>query len=237
MECNHCSNEKNASEKTCIERVPIFSSLDTKEMMEIARITINKDYKKGETIYLAGDKGERLYVIHHGKVKISRISEAGKEQIIRILGDGDFMGELALFIHSPLNSTAEALEATNVCVIDGIKLNNIISNNPSISVKIIQELSNRLQNAENLIESIGLHDVEQRVADTLLNLVNDKNEIELTISKKDLAAHIGVSQETLSRRLTIFQDMGLIKQIGHRKILILDREGLGARLVTSDKLY
>jgi CRP/FNR family transcriptional regulator len=214
VECNHCSHEKNASEKTCIERVTIFNSLDPKEMMEIARITINKDYKRGETIYLAGDKGERLYIIHHGKVKISRISESGKEQIIRILGEGDFMGELALFIHSPLNSTAEALEPTNVCVIDGSKLNHIISNNPSISVKIIEELSKRLQNAENLIESIGLHDVEQRVADTLLNLANDKNEIELSISKKDLAAHIGISQETLSRKLTTFQEMGLIKQIG-----------------------
>lgn len=226
MECNHCSHEKGKSEKTCIELVPIFSNLNPKEMMEIARITIKKDYKKGETIYLAGDKGEKLFVIHHGKVKISRISEAGKEQIIRILGDGDFMGELALFIHSPLNSTAEALEPTNVCVIDGNKLNNIVNNNPSISVKIIEELSNRLQNAENLIESIGLHDVEQRVANTLLNLADGENEIELAISKKDLAAHIGISQETLSRRLTIFQDMGLIKQIGHRMISILDRESL-----------
>lgn len=226
MECNHCSHENNTSEKTCIERVPIFSSLDHKEMMEIARITTNKDFKKGETIYLAGDKGERLYVIHHGKVKISSISEAGKEQIIRILGDGDFMGELALFIHSPFKSTAEALEPTNVCVIDGSKLNHIIESTPSISVKIIQELSKRLQNAENLIESIGLHDVEQRVADTLLRLATDKNEIELSISKKDLSAHIGISQETLSRKLSLFQEMGLIKQTGHRKIVILDRMGL-----------
>jgi CRP/FNR family transcriptional regulator, anaerobic regulatory protein len=212
----------------CMEKVPIFSSLTFQEMVEVARITVNKDYKKGETIYLAGEKGSRLYVVHHGKVKISKISESGKEQIIRILGDGDFMGELSLFVKSPLDSTAEALEPTNVCMIDGEKLNQIISRNPGISIKIIEELSKRLQNAENLIESLGLQDVEQRVSKTLLRMANDKGEIILSISKKDLSSHIGISQETLSRKLSLFQDMGWIKQIGQRKIVILDREKLNS---------
>jgi CRP/FNR family transcriptional regulator, anaerobic regulatory protein len=226
MECNHCSHGKNDSEKSCIDRVPIFGNLTFEEKAEISRITINKEYKKGETIYLAGDKGERLYVIHRGKVKISRISEAGKEQIIRILGPGDFMGELSLFIHSPLDSNAEALEVTTVCTIDGNTLNQIINKNPSIAVKIIEELSKRLQNAENLIESLGLHDVEQRVAKAILEMSNNKDEIVLQVSKKDFASHIGISQETLSRKLSLFQDAEWIKQIGHRKILILDKKAL-----------
>jgi len=217
---------KNDSEKTCIDRVPIFSNLTPEEKNEIALITIDREFKKGETIYLAGEKGERLYVIHRGKVKITRISEAGKEQIIRILDPGDFMGELSLFIHSPLNSNAEALESTTVCIIDGNRLNHIINKSPSIAVKIIEELSNRLQNAENLIESLGLHDVEHRVADTLLRISEGNDEINLSITKKDLASHMAISQETLSRKLSLFQDIGLIKQIGHRKIVILDRESL-----------
>ena len=101
-----------------------------------------------------------------------------------------------------------------------------ISKNPAIAIKIIEELSKRLQSAENLIESLGLQDVEQRVADALLRFSEGKNEILLSISKKDLASHIGISQETLSRKLSFFQDLGLIKQTGHRKILILDRESL-----------
>lgn len=225
MECNHCSHE-NSSEISCIERVPIFSNLTKGEMTEVAMITTDRVYKKGEIIYLAGDKGERLFVIHQGRVKISRISESGKEQIIRILGPGDFMGELSLFIHSPLDSNAEALEQTTVCIIDSTKLSHIISSSPGIAVKIIEELSKRLQSAENLIESLGLHDVEQRVADALLRLSEGRNEFSLSFSKRDLAAHIGISQETLSRKLSFFQDIGMIKQIGHRKILILDRESL-----------
>lgn len=226
MECNHCSCGENTNEKLCIARVPIFSNLTYEEMVEIALLTTHREYKKGETIYLAGEKVQSLYVVNQGKVKISKISEAGKEQIIRIIGPGEFMGELSLFSHFPLNHNAEALESTKVCIIDGQKLKTIINSRLSIAVKIIEELSKRLQKAENLIESLGLHDVEQRVADILLQLANDQGEIYLSISKKDLAAHIGMSQETLSRRLSAFQEMGLIKQVGQRKIFILDKASL-----------
>ena len=214
------------SGRTCMAKVPIFSSLSPEEMSTIAEIITDKEYKKGESIYLSGDTGKRLYVINQGKVKIFRISEAGKEQIIRILYPGDFMGELSLFAHSPVNSSAEALEPTMVCVIDGDKLSQIMKEVPSIAIKIIEELSKRLLNAENLIESLGLHDVEQRVADTLLKMAEDQDEITLTITKKDLAAHMGMSQETLSSKLTQFQDMGWIKQVGRKTIQILDRKSL-----------
>jgi CRP/FNR family transcriptional regulator len=225
---NHCSNDHChcEAERTCLHKVPIFSSLNPEEMAQIAAIITDREYKKGENIYFSGEAKERLYVINHGKVKIYKVSESGKEQIIRILYPGDFMGELSLFINAPLNSNAEALESTDVCIIDGQKLNGIIREVPTIALKIIEELSKRLQNAENMIEALGLHDVEQRVADILLNMSAGIDEIKLTISKKDLAAHMGMSQETLSRKLTFFQDMGWIKQVGHRTIRILDREAL-----------
>lgn len=228
MQINCCApNECQChSGRTCMAKVPIFSSLSPEEMATIAEIITDKEYKKGESIYLSGETGKHLYVINQGKVKIFRISEAGKEQIIRILYPGDFMGELSLFAHSPVNSSAEALEPTALCVIDGDKLSQIMSNVPGIAVKIIEELSKRLLNAENLIESLGLHDVEQRVADTLLRMAADRDEITLTITKKDLAAHMGMSQETLSRKLTQFQDIGLIQQVGRKKIQILDRKSL-----------
>ncbi len=223
---NNCHHAKGHTERVCMHKVPIFSSLNPEEMEQIAEIITDREYKKGESIYLSGALEERLYVINHGKVKIYKVSESGKEQIIRILNPGDFMGELSLFARAPLDSNAEALEPTAVCIIDGNRLNQIIKEVPSIAVKIIEELSKRLHNAENMIESLGLHDVEQRVADTLLRMSIGKDEISLAISKKDLAAHMGMSQETLSRKLSAFQEIGLIKQVGQRTIMILDREAL-----------
>ncbi len=226
MKCVHCGTNTSKSDESCVERVPIFHELNKEEVHEIAMITTNKKFKKGEMIFFAGDQLKNLYVIHKGKVKISRVSDDGKEQIIRVLGSGDFIGELSLFTQSISKSNAEVIEPTSVCVIEGKKIKEIIYKHPSISIKILEELSERMENAENLIEQLGIRDVEQRVIDMILSLADDNNRVTLSISKKDLAAHIGTSQETLSRKLSYFQSKGWIKLIGHRKIQIIDKESL-----------
>lgn len=222
MDCNCFKREG----KNCIEIVPIFSNLTYEEMMEVARITTEKTYEKGEMIYMAGDKGEKLYVIHTGKVKVTRFTESGKEQVIRVLGPGEFMGELSLFSPLPLTDNGETLSKTRVCMIDGEKLKELMKKYPTIAFKVMEELSSRLDKAEDLIENISLHGVEKRLASTLIRMANEKGEISLNMSKRDLASYIGMSQETLSRKLTAFQDMGIIKLIGHRRIILLDIDAL-----------
>jgi len=210
----------------CIEIVPIFSHLTQAEMLEIAAITTDKSFEKGEMIYLAGNKGEKLYVIHTGRVKISRLSANGKEQVIRILGPGEFMGELALFSPLSMTDNGEAIESSTMCMIEGVKLKELMKKYPSIAFKVMEELSKRLDRVENLIEDINLYSVEQRLAQALLKMSNGKCEVVLSMTKGDLASQLGMSQETLSRKLSLFQERGLIELIGHRRIIILDRDSL-----------
>ena len=219
-----CNCEMRGS--NCIEIVPIFSNLTHDEMMEIAAITSDRTYEKGEMIYTAGDKGEKLYVIHKGRVKISRISSNGKEQVIRVIGPGEFMGELSLFNPIPTTDNGEALEKSTMCIIEGAKLKVLIKKYPTIAIKVMEELSQRLEKAENLIEDINLHSVETRIAHELRNMANDRNEVILTMTKGDFASQMGMSQETLSRKLSYFQELGLIKQIGNRRIVLLNIKGL-----------
>ncbi len=213
-------------QKTCIEIVPIFSNLTLEEMLEVESTTIVKNYEKGDIIYSAGEIGNKLYVPHKGRIKISRISANGKEQVIRIVEPGDFMGELSLFSSIPLQEDAEVLEKTTMCIIEGKKLKILMEKYPSIAFKVMEELSRRLEEAENLIEDINLHTVEQRLAAALLKMANDKNEVILNMTKGDFASQIGMSQETLSRKLTAFQDQGFIKQEGNKKIIILNADAL-----------
>lgn len=212
--------------RNCIEIVPIFSNLNTEEMLEIAAITSDRAFEKGEMVYTAGDEGEKLYVIHTGKVKISRFTESGKEQVLRILGPGEFMGELSLFSSEPMQDYGEVIENANMCVIDGNKLKELMGKYPSITFKVMEELSKRLDKAENLIENINHYSVEKRLSQALLELSNDNGIINLEMSKKDLASNIGMSQETLSRKLSAFQELGIIDLIGHRKIIILNKDAL-----------
>lgn len=220
-----CNCQKNIG-SNCIEIVPIFSNLTEDEMLEIAYITTDRTYDKGEMVYIAGDMGEKLYVLHKGRVKISRISANGKEQVIRVLGPGEFMGELSLFSPVALTENAEVLEKSTMCIIEGKKLKELIKKYPSIAFKVMEELSQRLERAENLIEDINLNTVETRLAQALLKMANDENEVILNMTKGDFASQIGMSQETLSRKLSSFQDQGFIDQIGNKRIILLDIEAL-----------
>ncbi len=104
----HCRPGKHGN---CVEMVPIFSNLSQEERLEIAAIAKAQTFKKGELVYMAGDEGGTLYVLHSGRVKIYRLSASGKEQVIRVIEPGGFMGELSLFSSLPMTDNAEALEA------------------------------------------------------------------------------------------------------------------------------
>jgi len=206
----------------------MFNGLDGQELAKIEKITYSRTYAKGEMIYMAGEQGEKLFFIHRGKVKITRISETGREQVVRVLGPGDFMGELSLFAHMPLTDNARALEDTEVCVLEGQSLKRLVMKYPAIALKILEELSVRMERAERLIEDLTTRSVESRIARTLLELAADGDEVVLELSKGDLASHTGMTPETLSRKLSYFQKMGWIKLEGRRKIIILDRESLAS---------
>lgn len=222
MDC-HCHAK---DQSTCIELVPIFSNLTREEMLEVAAITKSKTFQRNERIYSAGDKGGKLYVLHTGRVKIYRLNANGKEQVIRVVGPGEFMGELSLFSPLALTENAEALEPSTMCIIEGAKLKELMKKYTSIAFKVLEELSQRLEKAENLIETINLNTVEQRLAQALIDMSAGKQEVHLHMTKGDFASHLGMSQETLSRKLTAFQEEGLIEVKGRRKIIILDRDGL-----------
>ena len=219
--CKHKKNHAN-----CIECVPIFGSLSREEMLEIANITSAKTFEKGDMVYMAGDKSSNLYVLHTGRVKISRLGISGKEQVIRVIGPGEFMGELSLFGSLPLTDNAEVLETSTMCVIEGSKLKELMAKYTSIAFKVMDELSKRLEKAENLIEAISLNSVEQRLAQALLTLAGGKNEVILNMTKGDFASQLGMSQETLSRKLAVFQAEGMIELKGHKKIIILNKAAL-----------
>lgn len=222
--CAACSLK--GSPQSCVSIVPIFSALSAQEVAEVAAITTDARYDKGQLIYFAGKEGSKLYVIHAGKVKISRIVENGKSQVIRVLGPGEFFGELSILGGGRLSDYAEALEPCSMCMVEGARLKALMGKYPSIALKVVEELSLRLSKAETLIEDLSLRSAERRIALALLGMAQGRVEFNLPISKGDLASQLGMTQETFSRKLSVLQDQGLIAARGQRGIRILDGEGL-----------
>lgn len=212
------------SHKACVSLVPIFKHLDNEQLDEIMAATRSVSFKKGETIYREGDKADSLYIVHKGKVRIYRLTESGKEQLVRLLNPGDFTGETALFTDSIHGSYAEATTETKVCVIQRTVLQGFLLKFPSISLKILEEFSNRLNISETQTTRFSSETVETRIALFLteqMDQENDSNLVHLPMSKKDLASYLGTTPETISRKFAELEVKGLILQKGTRQIEIL----------------
>lgn len=210
----HCGHHR------CVSLVPIFNHLESEQMDEIMVAAQSISYKRGEIIYHAGDQADTLYIVSKGKIKIYRLSESGKEQLVRILNPGEFTGELALFKKDFYESFAEAMEETNVCMIKQSDLQELLLKYPSISLKILTEFSNRLEQSEKQMTKFVTEKVETRLAHFLAECLSDdqSNEFTLPMSRKDLASYLGTSPETISRKLSDLEIQGYIKQKAHKNL-------------------
>ncbi len=221
--------ESGHEHNSCITVVPIFNHLEGEQMEEVMKVTKSFSYKKGEVLYREGDSSASLYIVSKGKIKIYRLSESGKEQLVRILNPGDFTGELALFRESIHEAYAEAMSDTDVCMISRNDLQEFLLKYPTISLKILSEFSNRLETSEKQTTRFATEKVDTRIALFLAECLDGEDgsmEIELPMSKKDLASYLGTTPETISRKLADLEDEGFIRQKASRRIEILDLDGL-----------
>lgn len=207
--------------------VPIFNHLEVQQMAEILEITHSVSFKKREVLYQAGDQSDSLYIVNKGKVKNYRLTDSGKEQLVRILNPGDFTGEYALFNDSIHESYAEAILDTSVCMIKRSDLQTLLTKYPSISMNILKAFSNRLEQSEKQTTLFATEKIETRIALFLTQCLEDaSSEVTLPMSKRDLASYLGTTPETLSRRLTQLEQRGLIKRKSNKIIEILNLDEL-----------
>ena len=211
-----------------LKRVPIFANLDEDELIKIGEMSGEARYGKNDVIFLESDSGDSLFIIKQGKVKISKTSEDGKEVIFAILKEGDFFGEMSLFDGQSRSATVTSLDDSSVYIIRREDFMKLIENDSKLSISILREMTTRLRKADSQIKRLSLLRAKDRVASTLLQLVDidecfQKKEVEIRSlpSQKDLAKMAGTSREMISRSIKNFINDGLIKKDGE-KLVILD---------------
>jgi len=192
-----------------------------------------KNYKKGDIIYMEGEVCQSLSIVNTGKAKVYKYTKEGKEQILYILGEGEFFGEMSLMSHEKLNFNVAAVEDTNLCSLDRNSFNQVLSTHPEISVKILQVMGEKLKSLEFLAQNLGSKDAESKIVYLLVKLAREWGKetkegiaVSMPLTREDMANYIGVTRETISRKLTKLQGEGLIDLEGNRKIIIKDMEGL-----------
>lgn len=227
VECKHCSNRFNS----------VFCKTEHDKMEEIEALKICSTIKKGETIFREGSYASGVYCINAGKIKLSMIGDEGKEQIVRLAKPGDIIGYKALLSGDRYSSTASALEDCNICFIPREIFLVILQKDAALSFEMMKVLSDELKRAEEKITHLAQKPVRERVAETILFLketygVDAENNVNVTLTREEIANLVGTATETAIRLLSEFNKEHIIELSG-KKIKILDQN----KLVKTANLY
>lgn len=212
-----------------LRSIPMFASLPEADLHALIPLLREKQAGKGGMILMQGDRGEALFLVASGQVKVVLIGEDGREVILSVLGPGAFFGELALLDDEPRSAHVVAMEDTVLYHLRREDFQGRLRTSPDAAIAVLRELSRRLRRANTAIGSLALRDVAGRVAHLLLDLAAEEGGTRITrrLTHATIAQMVGASRETVSRALSDFAAAGMLR-LSRREILLLDRPALAA---------
>lgn len=131
--------------KSILQNIGMFSHLSESDLSALSNYSYNKLIPKGSSIIRQGDKGDALYIILSGKVRVYTKNKSGQEITLGRLQNGDYFGELSLLDNSSRSASVDTLETCNLAVIPHTEFKRYLMKNPNIAIELSIELSRRLR--------------------------------------------------------------------------------------------
>lgn len=212
----------------------LFTGLSQQDLANIADASVLKSLEKGEYLFHEGDPAHGFYVVQRGAINVHRVNAAGKEQIIHVFRAGDSFAEVALASERGYPADARALEPSQVLLVQKAEILSLLKRQPELALRMLGSMSSHLRVLVGQLEDLTLKDVETRLANWLVKRCpNPQSEqpvsIELTMTKRVLAAELGTISETFSRTLAKFREQKLISVKG-KVVTVLSPARLNALL-------
>jgi len=203
----------------------LFTGLPLPDLHNIAAAAVIKSLDKGDYLFHEGDRAVGFYVIQRGSINVHRVTAAGKEQIIHVFRTGDSFAEVALATETGYPADARALEPSQVLLVQKDEILGLLRRQPELALRMLGSMSSHLRVLVGQLEDLTLRDVETRLANWLIKKCPDpKSEtpvrIELSMTKRVLAAELGTVSETFSRTLAKFREQRLLSVKGKTVVIL-----------------
>ena len=215
-----------------LRRFPLFVGLNEKELREINSIASPARAGKGHILFSDCEEAGGLYVLISGKVKLYKVSHEGKEQILDVICSPESFGEASLFLKGSHPFYAEALSDCQLLFFLKKDFLRLIKKSSRLNENVTVALSLYVKRYASQIEDLSLKEVPSRIAKYLLDLSLKQSkegksfeDVELDLSRSQLASRLGTIRETLSKTLGKMKAQGII-DIKKNRIFILNREAL-----------
>ena len=208
----------------------ILRHLDVEELTYMEEATEIRHYKKGESIFLQGKRIAGCYVVLSGIVKQFKTGGEGRNYIIRLAKPYEILGYRSVLSGDPACHTSSVLEDSDVCYIPKECLHHFVQTNGNFALDLLQIACRELEESHSLITDIAQKSVKERLAELLLTLknkfgVSEKGQINIVLSREELANVVGTATESVIRILSEFRADKLIDMNG-KKITILNEKVL-----------
>jgi CRP/FNR family cyclic AMP-dependent transcriptional regulator len=202
--------------------LPIMGNLPAVLQEEVAGYFYLQQYERGCVIFAEGDPGNRIYLVRSGRVKVSRTTTHGEEQIIGVFGAGEPFGLVVLLDGSPYPATATALCDSSIWAVRCQDLMGFLNRNPSVMLPFLKEVGERLRRAQDRAHALSTGSVHQRLATYLFQLMEEEGrpEVWLPLTRSELGSYLGATRETISRSLTDFRRAGAIELLKDGRLRI-----------------
>jgi CRP/FNR family transcriptional regulator len=211
----------------CISHLSLFKRLSKNQRAKVVNHVIRYTLKKGDVFLNEGDDLAQFIIISRGRFRAVRNSEEGKMKVVQYLKTGDFIGQESLFDKTEIPYTLEAMEPASVCTIPAATMHSLIQSEPEIGFAILSELSAKVNTLEKELATVHLESLEVRLMNLLQQLSQDYGveEAEGTLlhnpmSQDDMAMRLGVSRESVNRKLKQLEKEERIALLPKKQIYI-----------------
>ncbi|MDH7914123.1 Crp/Fnr family transcriptional regulator [Winogradskyella sp. SYSU M77433] len=217
-------------ESCIIRELNALKSLSREELMRISSCKTGKIYKRGQVIFEEGETLNGVYCVREGVCKLTKLSENGKDQVVKLVVKGDILGKRSLVTDQKTNLSAVAINDMEMCFIPKSEIMDDLAQNPNFSMEVLKEMANELKISDDTIVSMAQKSVKRRLAEVLLYIHNNFNSesdeyLDIVLSREDYANIVGTATESAIRILSQFKKEGLISTKG-KQIKIEDPSGL-----------
>lgn len=210
----------------------LFSALSDADAWQLIGLARQENASARQTIFQVGQAGDSLHIVLEGRVKVSLLSEEGKEAILSILGAGEVFGEMSLFDGESRSATVTTMEPCRFLVLRRQAFLPFLEKRVPVMLELIAEMSRRLRATNTLVGNLSFLNLSARLARILLNLVQQYGKVTpkgivigLKLSQEELGHLVGVSRESVNRQVRAWIDAGIIEH-DHGTLIVLNSDAL-----------
>ncbi len=216
-------------------RAPLFTGLDAEAQESLASTMRPVQLRRSAVVFREGDSGDEMYIVASGKIKLGRHGSSGRESLHAVLGPGQMFGELSVFDPGPRSTTATAVSASELWVLEHDNLIAWLDGRPEAARGLLAQLAQRLRRANDVVSDLVFSDVPGRVAKALLDLAERFGEespqglvVRHELTQEELAHLVGASRETVNKALADFATRGWLR-LEPRSVTLIDTERIARR--------